>query len=103
MAVCLSNLGVVYSNGQHQCVIPETKEFWVYGTNHWVANNGGRCCGWTVPAGTTSIKFEILSGGGPGGSSGGDYDHGVGGAGGNYTSKTITKSANGFADGTVYT
>ena len=84
MAVCLSNTGIVFSSGQTMAKAPEVTEFYVYGTNHWAVTNGGRCCLWNVPNGTNSIKFEILSGGGPGGSSGGDYDFGIGGQGGNY-------------------
>ena len=103
MPVQLSNVGIVYGNGQHQCKIAEVVEVYVFNPHHWSPENGGRCCGFTVPNGTTSIKFEILSGGGPGGSSGGDYDHGIGGAGGSYGVRSLTKSVNGFTDGTVYT
>ena len=103
MAVCLSNTGIVFSSGQTMAKAPEVTEFYVYGTNHWAVTNGGKCCLWNVPNGTNSIKFEILSGGGPGGSSGGDYDFGIGGQGGNYGAKTITRSANGFADSSCFT
>jgi len=103
MAVQLSNCGIIYSNNQHKCTIEEKIEVYVYNGNHWSPANGGRCCGWVVPTGTTSIKFEILSGGGPGGSSGGDYDYGIGGQGGNYTAKTLQKSVHGFTDGQTYT
>ena len=103
MPVQLSNVGIVYGNSQHQCKIAELNEIYVWNLNNWSPENGGRCCAFTVPNGTTSIKFEILSGGGPGGSSGGDYDHGCGGQGGNYGVRTLTKSVNGFTDGTVYT
>jgi hypothetical protein len=103
MAVQLSNKGIVYCNGQHQCKIAEGYEFYVYDGDWWTPCNGGRCCQWSVPAGTTSIKFEILSGGGPGGSSGGDYDNGIGGQGGNYAVRTLQKSVHGFGDGTTYT
>ena len=95
MAVQLSSKGIIYCNGQHQCKIAEGYEFYVYNGNWWSPCNGGRCCLWTVPNGTTSIKFEILSGGGPGGSSGGDYDNGIGGQGGNYAVKTLQKSVHG--------
>jgi hypothetical protein len=103
MPVQLSSNGIIYGNSQHQCKIAEVFEIWVYNTNHWTPLNGGRCCAFTVPNGTTSIKFEILSGGGPGGSSGGDFDHGIGGQGGNYGAKTLLRSVAGFVDGTVYT
>ena len=103
MPVQLSNCGIVFSNGQHKCRIEEKTELYVFNPNHWTPLNGGRCCAFVVPTGVTSIKFEILSGGGPGGSSGGDFDHGIGGQGGNYGAKTLTRSGSGFADGTVYT
>mgnify|MGYP006919306144 CR=1 FL=1 len=66
-------------------------ELYVYNPNHWSITNGGASCAWTVPEGVKSLKFEVLGGGGPGGSSGGDYDAGIGGQGGHYTSKVITK------------
>ena len=72
------------------------KDFYIYNTNHWSVTNGGCCLSWTVPTGAQIIKFEILSGGGPGGSSGWDYDIGHGGAGGNYNVKTICKDAGEF-------
>ena len=103
MPVTLSNCGIIYANSQHKCRIEEKTEVYVYNSNHWAANNGGRCCAWTVPVGTTSIKFEILSGGGPGGSSGGDYDYGIGGQGGNYGVRTLQKSVHNFVDGATYT
>ena len=103
MPVQLSNCGIIFANGQHKCRIEEQGEIYVWNTNNWTPENGGRCCAFTVPTGTTSIKFEILSGGGPGGSSGGDFDFGAGGQGGNYGVRTLQKSVHGFADGTVYT
>tara|TARA_B110000495_G_scaffold68430_1_gene58347 strand:- start:9 stop:983 length:975 start_codon:yes stop_codon:yes gene_type:complete len=72
------------------------RDFYIYNTNHWSVTNGGCCLSWTVPTGAQIIKFEILSGGGPGGSSGWDYDIGHGGAGGNYNVKTICKDAGEF-------
>ena len=32
----------------------------------WDANNGGCCCAWTVPALTTTVRFELTGGGGSG-------------------------------------
>jgi|LWDU01.1.fsa_nt_gi hypothetical protein len=72
------------------------RDFMIYNTNHWSVTNGGCCLNWTVPTGVKVIKFEILSGGGPGGSSGDDYDTGLGGAGGNYTSKLLCLDAGEF-------
>lgn len=102
MAVCINTTGLKFSNGKCLATVPETYELWVYNCNWWTPCNGGCCCYWTVPAGVTSIKFEVVSGGGPGGSSGGDYDFGIGGQGGNYGSKTLQRSVHGFADGTGY-
>jgi len=73
------------------------KHFFIYNTNHWDVTNGGCCLSWTVPTGTQIITFEILSGGGPGGSAGHDYDTGHGGAGGNYNEKTICEEAGHFS------
>ena len=65
------------------------------------ANNGdcceqsnGRCCQWTVPTGVTSVTFEIWSGGGGGAGHTccNNCSFSIGGAGGNYASKTIVTS-----------
>ena len=72
------------------------KHFFIYNSNHWTVTNGGCNYAWTVPTGTQLITFEILSGGGPGGSSGHDYDSGHGGAGGNYNEKTLCLEAGHF-------
>jgi hypothetical protein len=74
----------------------DVKHFYIYNTSHWGANNGGCCLQWTVPEGVSIINFEILSGGGPGGSAGYDYDIGHGGAGGNYNEKTLCRAAGDF-------
>ena len=102
MAVCLNTTGIKFSNGRCLATPPETYELYVYNCNWWTPSNGGRCCYWTVPGGVNSIHFEIVSGGGPGGGSGGDYDKGIGGQGGNYGSKMIRRSTHGFGDGTGY-
>ena len=64
--------------------VPVSKEFTIFNENHWTSQNGGCCLQWTVPADIGMIKFEILSGGGPGGSSGHSHEEPVGGQGGNY-------------------
>ena len=74
----------------------DQKHFYIYNTSHWSVTNGGCCLQWTVPTGTSIINFEVVSGGGPGGSSGHDYDIGHGGAGGNYNEKTICREAGHF-------
>lgn len=45
------------------------QEFTVFNTSINTPANGGRCCLWTAPAGTTWIHFEIWGGGGGGGGS----------------------------------
>ena len=77
------------------------KEFWLYNNQHWTAENGGCCYEWTVPTGTTYIKFEILGGGGPG-NSGGPGDWGPGGSGGNYGMKQIFSSGECIQGGSNY-
>ena len=37
-------------------------EFLVYNLSIDTPNNGGRCCLWTVPAGTKYAKFEVWGG-----------------------------------------
>ena len=101
--IVLDDDSILFADGTRHYKNVQRNEFYVYNANHWTPVNGGKCCLWTVPAGTTSIQFEILSGGGPGGSSGGDYDHGVGGAGGNYTMKSLKKSGGAFQGGCTYT
>jgi hypothetical protein len=83
--------------------VNKTGVLWVYNSRgfscHACANAGGcceqangRCCLWTVPDGVTKVTFEIWSGGG------GGAGHtccnccsfAIGGAGGNYATKTIT-------------
>jgi len=76
---------------------------WVYPERgmrcHHCANAGGcvcqacgRCCSWQVPANTTSVTFEIWSGGGAGAGNARCECAATtqGGAGGNYAVKTIT-------------
>ena len=82
---------------------PVVKEFMIYNTSHWTTQNGGCCLEWEVPTGTAMIKFEILSGGGPGGSSGHSHDVPVGGQGGNFTAKQLLKDDSDFAVGDKYT
>ena len=57
-----------------------------------VEQANGKCCLWTVPANTSRVTFEIWSGGGGGaGMICCNYcSFSVGGAGGNYATKTIT-------------
>ncbi len=76
-----------------------THDFQIQNDNHWSVTNGGCCLNWTVPENVKSIKFEVLGGGGPGGSSGGDYEITVGGQGGGYSSKTIYEENGDFTPG----
>ena len=75
--------------------------FMIYDENHWSPSNGGCCLAWIPPVGTQMITFEVLSGGGPGGSSSHDHDIGHGGAGGNYNTKTVCVDAGDFVPGTT--
>jgi len=52
------------------------------------ALNGGKCCLWTVPAGTTFVTFEMWGGGGSGGNSC-CCTTGFGGGAGAYSIKTV--------------
>ena len=78
---------------------PVVKEFTIFNRNHWTDTNGGCCLQWTVPASVQMVKFEILSGGGPGGSSGGDHDVPMGGQGGNYAMIQLFASDSEFTAG----
>ncbi len=71
------------------------KTFHIFNDCWWTVTNGGCCLEWTVPTGTKNIKFELVGGGGPGGSTGGDHDSGVGGQGGAYAVKTLSTTAGG--------
>ena len=83
---------------------PVSKEFTIFNREHWTVTNGGCCLSWTAPAGISMIKFEVLSGGGPGGSSGGDHDMGIGGQGGNYAMIQLFAEDSEFTAGSsVYT
>ena len=66
----------------------EVKELFVANTT-FAANNGGRCCLWTVPAGTKYIRFEMWGGGG-GGAGACCCQQGYGGSSGSYAVKTLT-------------
>ena len=85
----------------HPTGTPPVKEFYVFNSNHWNCNNGGCCFQWTVPAKTTFIKFEIISGGGPGDNQS-SSDWGTGGAGGNYAVKSLYASGTCIRGGSNY-
>lgn len=55
-----TNLNVTLSGNAPQVL-------YVYNTSTNTANNGGRCCLWTVPAGARWARFEVYGGGGDGG------------------------------------
>jgi hypothetical protein len=67
-------------------------EFLVYNTNVTTPGNGGFCCLWTVPAGTTFITFEMWGGGG-GGAGGCCCMSGPPGSSGSYSVKTVCGGA----------
>ena len=78
-------------------------QFYVYDTDITTVNNGGRCCLWTVPAGTTMIRFEATGGGGSG-SIGACCSNGIPGGTGAYAVKTLCASGGQFTPGsTQYT
>ena len=79
---------------------PVVKEFTIFNDAHWTSQNGGCCLQWTVPADIQMVKFEILSGGGPGGSSGHSHEEPVGGQGGNYAMQYLLASDSEFTAGT---
>ena len=78
---------------------PVSKEFTIYNQQFWTTQNGGCCLSWTAPTGISSIKFEVLSGGGPGGSSGHSSEEPVGGQGGNYAMIQLLTEDNDFTPG----
>ena len=67
MATEINSAGITFPNGTTAETLQQYNEIWVYSGSKWSVTNGGRCCYWTIPTGITSVKFEILSGGGPGG------------------------------------
>jgi len=77
-------------------------EFTVYNSSFTTVANGGTCCNWTAPAGTTWVTFEIWGGGASGSGSCCCGGGGSGGAGG-YGVKTVTASATGGLAGCSYT
>ena len=62
---------------------------YVYNTNIQTANNGGRCCLWTVPSGSVWAKFEVYGGGGDGAGGCCCMQGGLPGGSGSYARKTI--------------
>lgn len=64
------------------------QEILIYNTSPETANNGGRCCLWTVPAGAVWVKFEMWGGGG-GGAGACCCQQGSPGGSGAYAVKTI--------------
>ena len=78
------------------------RQFMICHTSHWSVHNGGCCLAWNVPDGTQTIFIELQGGGGPGGSSGYDYDISTGGWGGNYAAKMYCLAAGHFSDSSTY-
>ena len=79
----------------HQC--------FVYNCCHYDANNGGCCLAWTVPALTTTVRFELTGGGGSG-SPGQCCASGPSGGSGAYAVKTMHSYKGDFtAASTQYT
>ena len=82
---------------------PKLSSFFIYNTRGFICRNcanrgscceqaNGKCCLWTVPDKVSKVTFEIWSGGG-GGAGHTCYNccsFSIGGAGGNYATKTIS-------------
>lgn len=68
----------------------ELQEFAVYNSSFTTGGNGGASCTWTVPQGTSYIKFEMWGGGGGGGGAC-CCQQGRPGSGGAYMQKVIAK------------
>ena len=65
------------------------QQLYVYNTNFYTAQNGGRCCLWTVPAGSVWARFELWGAGGDGAGGCCCQGMGHGGGSGTYARKTI--------------
>ena len=78
-------------------------QLYVYNCCHYDANNGGCCLAWTVPALTTTVRFELTGGGGSG-SPGQCCANGPSGGSGAYAVKTMHSYKGDFtAASTQYT
>lgn len=67
--------------------------FRVYNTSINSVSNGGCCCLWTVPAGVTSVTFDVWAGGGSGSDGCCCSYQAYGGSSGQFTTKTIDTQA----------
>ena len=100
VAVIANSLGPAQVSGFSTAT---TNQFYLCNGNHWNVNNGGCCCGWTVPGKTLTVRFELVSGGGSG-SIGTCCSNGPGGSGGGYAVKTQFSHKGDFTPGsTQYT
>ena len=95
----MSNLRTLLYTGAATIESPKLLEFAVSNTTE-SGSNGGRCCAWTVPDGTSYIRFEMWGGGGGGGGSCCCMQGWPGGS-GSYAVKTLTRGQ--VVPGTVYT
>lgn len=77
-------------------------QFYLYNNNYWSVSNGGCCLNWTVPALTTSIRFELTSGGGTG-SIGACCSNGPSGGAGAFVTKTLFAYKDFTPGSTAYT
>ena len=71
-----------------QPVTGQFNQLYVRNTNYDSVQNGGFCCLWTVPAGTTWARFEVWGGGGDGGGACCCQQPSMGGGSGSYARKT---------------
>lgn len=61
----MANLSTLFPISDY-LVLTNTDIIYVYNTSITSASNGGRCCLWTVPSGTSFAIFEVWGGGGSG-------------------------------------
>ena len=81
----------------------KANQFYIYNSNFWSVANGGCCLLWTVPSGTTTIRFELTGGGGTG-SIGACCSNGPSGGAGAFAVRTLCAAAGHFTAGsTQYT
>jgi len=78
-------------------------QFMIWNCCWWDVSNGGCCLAWTVPALTSTVRFELQAGGGSG-SIGTCCSNGPAGGAGSYATKTLHQYKGDFVPGsTTYT
>ena len=100
MATSLANIAFTVSQPVYSTNYPT--EFLVYNGSYCSGQNGGQCCYWVAPAGTSWVTFEIWGGGGGGGGSC-CCQSGSGGGAGAYSVKSVCTGTTGGLAGQGYT